>query len=374
MKKRNKLVISLICLVVLSVCVIEVIAETQSDTGKYILKITSTPSNGQKVSLLDGSIYEVTSNYSKYITANYSTGKDIFAPKKIVISWDCSDEAEYYTVKIGSNRKLTDAQSFVTFNTQLELETLYSGYHYFYQIQAKCKEHTIKSKVFDFHTEALTRTISIEGVSNTRDIGGYVTEDGEHRIRQGLVYRGGRLSEITNKGREQALSTYRIKTDLDLRGEGETSSPLGDDVQFVSYKCPWYYGHSAGIEAEDYKPGLKNAIQMFANKDNYPIYAHCSLGRDRTGTICFLINALCGVGEKDLFMDYELSMMSYMGCYDGCEVNERVNTFWGLYNYINSYNGMEGSLAEKTEAYMLDLGITQSEIDSIRSILLEEVK
>ena len=116
---------------------------------------------------------------------------------------------------------------------------------------------------------------------------------------------------------------------------------------------------------------------MFAEKDNYPIYAHCSLGRDRTGTVCFLLNALCGVGEKDLYMDYELSFMSAMGCLDNQPPRNMLDgttAFGGLYNYINTYEGMEGTLAEKTEAYLIDLGITQDEIDSIRSILLEEVE
>ena len=35
---------------------------------------------------------------------------------------------------------------------------------------------------------------------------------------------------------------------------------------------------------------------------------HCSIGTDRTGVICFLINALLGVSEEDLYKDYLFSM------------------------------------------------------------------
>ena len=377
MKRKTKLIISILCLSVLGCGVLAAVAADDLAGDRYTPKITATPSGGKNIALLEGSIYEVTANYSKYVTADYMTGQDIFAPKSVSISWNCDEDVEYYTVKIATNKDLENARSFITMDTFLDFKTLYTGYRYYYQIQAKCPGQTIKSQIFDFYVEDLSRTISIEGVSNTRDMGGYTTVDGKYRIRQGLVYRGGRLSEITEKGKEQALYTYGIKTDLDLRGEGETSSPLGDDVQFVSYKCPWYHGHSSGINSADYQPGLRNAIRMFAEEKNYPIYAHCSLGRDRTGTVCFLINALCGVGEEDLYMDYELSFMSVMGCLDNQTPNymlSNATAFGGLYNYINTYKGMEGTLAEKTEAYLLDLGITQEEIDSIRSILLEEVE
>ena len=374
MKKKG--LFALLAVIVLGGGVFALVSGGGSANEKYAPKITAAPSGGETVSMLSGSIYEVTANYEKYITTDYLTGQDIFAPDKVTIAWECAQEAQYYTLNIATNKELKDAKSFVTMDTSVEFETLYAGMHYYYQIEAKCEGMTLKSQIFDFYTEHLPRTVSIEGVSNTRDLGGYYTEDGKGRIRQGLVYRGGTLADITEKGKEQILYTYRVKTDLDLRGEGQTASPLGDAVQFVNYKCPWYYGHNSAINAPDYIPGLRNAIRMFANEENYPMYVHCSLGRDRTGTICFLINALCGVGEKDLFMDYEVSFMSVKGCADNQTPRYMVGdgVFGGLYNYINSYEGMEGTLAEKTEAYMLDLGITQDEIDSIRRILVEEVQ
>ena len=123
---------------------------------------------------------------------------------------------------------------------------------------------------------------------------------------------------------------------------------------------------------EELTKKLIKEIQTFANPENYPIYVHCSLGRDRTGTICFLINALCGVGEMDLYMDYELSFMSKMGNLDGQNPTNMVgNAFTNLYNYIKNYG--KGTLAENTEKFMLDIGITQAEIDGIRAIMIEEV-
>lgn len=69
--------------------------------------------------------------------------------------------------------------------------------------------------------------------------------------------------------------------------------------------------------------------------------------------------------------------MSQAGCNDFVD-GVRPSTFlsdhfWSLYSYIDGYTD-EGTLAEKTEQFMLDLGITAEEIASIRTILLENVE
>ena len=73
-----------------------------------------------------------------------------------------------------------------------------------------------------------------------------------------------------------------------------------------------------------------------------------------------------------MFMDYELSFMSKMGNTDGGSPTKLVGeNFTKLYNYIKEYG--TGTMAENTEKFMLDIGITQEEIDAIREIMIEEV-
>lgn len=345
------------------------------------------------VDLLQGDILEFSANYvkmssKKYLPEGYAPGNvyraDEYAPKAVTLGWESKEDALYYTVKLSQKADMSDALSFVTTENALDVEDLFMGTKYYYQVIARFEDKTIKSRIFEFTTSYLPRTIHIEGVSNTRDMGGYYTMDGTHRVRQGMVYRGGKLEDMTTPGKNKLLNILQIKTDLDMRGE-VAASPLGSGINFVNVSGPYYVG-STGIDSLNssdkanwtgtYREALLKEIKAFAKPENYPIYMHCSLGRDRTGTLAFLINALLGVGEMDLYRDYELSFFSTMGCLDGQTPNQMVGvSFDGLYKFIKNYKALPStySYADKTEKFLLDIGVTQEEIDSIRSILLEEV-
>jgi hypothetical protein len=256
------------------------------------------------------------------------------------------------------------------------------GYNYYYQISAICEDKLIKSRIFEFSTEYLPRTVFVdENISNTRDWGGYYTKDGK-RMKQGIVYRGGALEDITEEGKRVMLVELGIQTDLDVRGDGATpllSSPLGASVNYIETKGPYYIApYGQGIDKEGaYQEALAKEIKTFANPDNFPVYVHCSLGRDRTGTLCFLMQALLGVDEMDIYRDYELSMMSRLGKSadkDGPSAASLVGlSFTALYNYIMNFR-LNKTLQENAEKYMLSIGVTAEEIAAIRANMLEEVK
>lgn len=75
-----------------------------------------------------------------------------------------------------------------------------------------------------------------------------------------------------------------------------------------------------GIDIEEGKRKLVDELAVFDDKDNFPIYAHCVLGRDRTGTLIGVLLALCGVSKNDIMMDYELSFLSRTGCGENTNV------------------------------------------------------
>ena len=363
----------------------EKIANADDSIEEYQALITSNQ-QGRTIALLSGDIYNFADNYTKFCGKDYAIGDfkvDRYAPKPLKLTWQNQREgALYYTVKIGTDKSLSDADSYLVTENFVEIEYLYAAKQYYYQIYAHYEnDEVLKSRVFDFRTADLPRTVHIEGVSNTRDLGGRLTVDGTHRVKQGMIYRGGEVDKswgaITEEGKRVMVHELGIKTDLDLRDHITlTQSPIDASLNYVNVSAPYYIGGD-GINSADYKDALITEVRTFANPDNYPVYLHCSLGRDRAGTLAFLISALLGVGELDLYRDYEMSFFSVNGWADASQgagkFDELVpQAFTNLYNYIKNYGN--GTLAENTEAFMKNyLGITQAEIDTIRNVMLEEV-
>lgn len=309
-------------------------------------EITSKLKNGETVSLLNGKIYEFAKDYTmekRGTSTAYCTKEECFAPADVVLKWDSKEVASEYVVLVGKQKNLSDAEKFTAKECSIPLKNLEAGTTYYYQITAECEGKTLKSRVLHFRTAELPRTVVVDGVSNTRDIGGYVTEDGKHRIRQNIVWRGATLETITEEGKDTLLNRFGVKTVLAVNGDRTDYSILGaPQVKCIALEAPWYYcggDGGNGVTSEKYKQALLQEIRVFADEKNYPIYFHCSLGRDRTGTLSTLLLALCGVSEKDLYLDYELSWFSSMGWFDANEGEDKASdlvkgTYTNLILYI----------------------------------------
>ena len=304
--------------------------------------------------------------------------EDIFMPEAPFFTWTVGEAAQYYKVYISDSENFATYNCYLTSTTQLSVEHLYTGRTYYWFVDAVYSTYTVRSEVFTFKTQATPRTVDIEGVSNSRDIGGYLTEDGM-RIKQGLVYRSAKLDQITELGRYTLLNVLGVKTDLDLRGDRNdyyknATHPV-EELNHIVVACPWYSTGSNHIWLDDYnKAEFAKAIKVFADPDNYPIIFHCSLGRDRTGTLAMVLEGLLGVDENTLMMEYELSVFSYWGTNGGTKYNNGLrNNIHDTYLYI--YNNYEGdNFSEKVEDFLLDIGVTAEEIASIKDIMLEEVQ
>ncbi|MCQ2449212.1 MAG: tyrosine-protein phosphatase, partial [Clostridia bacterium] len=154
-------------------------------------------------------------------------------------------------------------------------------------------------------------------------------------------------------------------------GAGGTVSPLGEGVNYYNYNGAFYVGRDHGIDDPVFKNNFANEVRTFADPTNYPIYFHCTIGRDRTGTLALVINGLLGVSKSDLFLDYELSLFSsYGSAISDTNYTELMALLTSTYDYIQSF-APTGTFAEATENYLLSIGITQTEINAIRSLMLE---
>ena len=134
---------------------------------------------------------------------------------------------------------------------------------------------------------------------------------------------------------------------------------LGDTVQYVS--LPFVAAEEVPAETEK----VKAFFDILSDSANYPIAFHCKIGTDRTGSLTYLLLALLGVSEDDIYTDFVFSNTGSIG-------NARA------YNRINDYtegyvNGTDGdTIQEKCRNYLLGIGITAEQISNICSIMLGE--
>lgn len=226
------------------------------------------------------------------------------------------------------------------------------------------------------------RFLRAGGVSNFRDLGGWRTTDGR-RVRENMIFRSASLRESSkNKGglfrmkivlgerrvTDEGIATLRddfgIKTDLELRRKeeagGMVDSVLGADVKWHHIPLDGAY-EFIDLPGKGREPFAK-IFTIFTKAENYPVLVHCSGGRDRTGTLAFLLNGLLGVAEDDLCRDWESSVFSTKGMdFMSAKMNR-------LLSYLNTMPGE--TIQARIEAYVKGCGVTDAEIAAFRAIML----
>lgn len=259
------------------------------------------------------------------------------------------------------------------------------GYTYYYKVTDADGEET---EIDSFTVMQAPRVVTVSGVKNVRDIGGWKTENGSS-IAYGKLFRGAHVDDITEGGKE-TLWSLGIKTDLDFRTPTEANSATKSPVSGLVYERISITLFDRIFE-NGYKDLMRKTMVYFSDESHYPIYYHCRAGADRTGTVTFLLNGLCGVSFADLTKDFELTSFFGTGSRwrSAIEINAGVAKFtengimnsaqdnyvaWNkLYMEMMSRYGKEsGKLSDAIAAYLLDIGVTETQIDNIRRILLDE--
>lgn len=307
---------------------------------------------------------------------NFATGtEELSRPVSIHFSWTATceyDIIDSYLLKISENNNMYGSLKYETKATQIDVFNLKINTTYYYTVSAIINQRRATSDVKSFVTEANgPRNIYIDGVTNVRDIGGYLTEDGY--TKQGLLYRTGRFNksdvsepiiEVTQNGIDMAKNYLNIKSEIDLRLNNEsggiTSSPLGEDVTYKHIPMAWQVDNIINNNIT----GIRKIFNFMAEKENYPMVFHCNIGTDRTGGIAFLIEAMLGVSIDDIYVDYVYSNFGKIGGTRSSNV---------IKNYINLVKDFSGTtLQERVYNYLVSKSIARETLDSIKNILGSE--
>ena len=356
-----------------------------NDGNEEIVKkptITSGVPNGKEVTILPTEWMQFYKDCKEidHIANYYVEGSEISQPVSFVVRWNNTNPTNHYTFLLADNKEMVDPVSFDVDDTYISLADLFAGTHYYYRIKAIFEDRIVTSQRFDFKTVDFFRTIKIDGVLNARDLGNKKTKDGKKRVKQGLIYRTANFDSVTATGKRRAIETYHIKTDLDLREQGPTSSPLGPEVQYINngvgeYGSPHYVSSTYGINVAEYQAAMRDNLKVLANKDNYPLAFHCAVGRDRTGTLAVTLYLILGIDLSQIEQDYVVSFFS-KAC-NSVSLDSYLGSLGYLMQYFKRYKGGATSddidVYQRAENYCLHIGLSKDEISSIRNILLEDI-
>ena len=265
--------------------------------------------------------------------------------------------------------------------------------------------------------DCLPRFIDIDDISSTkyvtnvRDMGGYATYlDGYTKVKQGYIYRSGRMSGSTSAPRAENTPNERPVTDtgkpsmlMSEAGYDMLTKTLGikGEIDLRNNKCKdnndgsdYYVENGNRAKYEDVIPGvkccdagiyaeksallqdldskgldsgyaqIKLAFDFYSDPNNYPNFVHCYIGTDRTGCVCYLLECLLGVSDEMMYRDY---LWSNFGLIGGTRDLSAIRTYEKV---LKGYG--KATMAENCEALLKSdkIGISDEQIKTIRDTLL----
>ena len=301
-------------------------------------------------------------------------------PSKYSIRWEPNASAGELTLLLKEDTGWTYSKTIKAGSGFVNITNLLPQAQYTYSVTSAGGDVLTQG---NFSTTGTLHQIFFETqIRNARDLGGWKTYDGK-TVKYRKIYRGGRLekSYLTTDGKADLLNEG-IKAQLDLRGDSDVlSKPAVDGLAF----CAPHIETGGDTMLKTYKEKTRECVQFTIDciKEDKPVYFHCSLGRDRTGTFGMLILGILDVIEGDISKEYELTYFSPRGysiaLSETSSTFQNVRTKWAYQpaaqyiweNFAKKSDGSYDKFSVGVEKYFLSIGISQEDIDTFRSLMLE---
>ncbi len=194
-------------------------------------------------------------------------------------------------------------------------------------------------------------------VVNARDLGG-IPLAAEASSSCGELFRGPPLANLTAAGCQQ-VAELGVRTVIDLRVASEratkpTAACVAGQATLLEAPLPIPYNVSARDYIVDMNTASSIASVFHALGDaaSYPVYFHCTWGRDRTGVVASLILSALGASRADILRDYTLSQAT-VGAYP--------SSLEGMLDELERQGGIE--------VFLATLGISEAELGTLRAHL-----
>lgn len=242
------------------------------------------------------------------------------------------------------------------------------------------------------------RLLTVPGVLNLRDLGGYRTRRG-HQTRWRSLYRGAGLHTMMPEGNE-VLRGAGLRSVIDLRSHHEAveePNPLATAPGVSYHPIPLFDDLAPTIkevkarnsddllldlymEALNAQSGAVRAVlATIAAAPEGAVLFHCTAGKDRTGIIAALLLGAADVERDDIVSDYALTGANIVPLVERLLARTRANggdpvtharflrceapTMEAMLDHIERRHG-------SITGYLTDIGLSVSDIEALRDRLL----
>ena len=216
-------------------------------------------------------------------------------------------------------------------------------------------------------------------------------------LKEGILYRG--ASPIDNRRNrastvDKLLEEHHIQYDIDLADKQVTANTFAyvDDKPMLTasnFVIGDYFqnlldddkvvllGMAAAYKNDDFAAKMKIMFETILNNDG-PYYIHCLEGKDRTGYVCMVIEALCGATYDELIDDYFITYHNYYGIEKGSNKYEVIKSMHidemirYVFDFDEDTNLLTANYHTPVNAYLLSIGLTQDQINAIQTKLSKE--
>lgn len=259
------------------------------------------------------------------------------------------------------------------------------------------------------------RAVPLEGVLNTRDLGGLKTEDGR-TVRAGQLIRSGEIDEISASSM-QSLDDMGVSVIVDLRttseatahpaqwpeGQGpkrhnfpvmENESQMIEDMRASiksgtakAEETDALFAGAFGYIATDYTDEYRDLFDVLLGQpEGDAVLYHCSGGKDRTGVATALVLTALGVTKEDIQADFMMSNTLKDADNKAEQIAAEVNAAQGTSmtaeavwpslgvrkSYLDEFYKSVEERYGSVDGYLRDgLGLTDEDLDTLRNRYLQ---
>ena len=206
-------------------------------------------------------------------------------------------------------------------------------------------------------------------------------------LKENFLYRGATpLDNSRNRAAvcDALLEQAGITDVIDLADSEAEVQKYFADASFASNYTKSLYGEgrvallsmSSNYDATSYKTSLATGMRHLIEYGG-PAYIHCTEGKDRTGFVCMLLEALAGASYDEMLSDYMKTYENYFGITEEGDP-ERYDAIASLYfsDFMKCLYGTDdvselksADFTDSAKSYLTDCGMTNEEIEQLVAVI-----